>query len=59
MGLNYLSDTSSAATTYSIVQGGDWDDFGGSGRFRFLLQQDGDATTDVGFRCVIRQTPVP
>lgn len=56
---SYISDTSSAATTYAMVQGGDWNDQGGVGRYRLLIKQDGDPTTDVGFRCIVPQTPVP
>lgn len=55
--LNWISDTSSAATQYAMLQGGDWLSGSGAGRYNFELKQDGVASTQVGHRCVIRLTP--
>jgi|GEM_PF-4315659 len=55
--LNWVSDTSSAATEYAMVQGGDWLSGVGAGRYNFEMKQDSDVSDRVGHRCVVRLTP--
>jgi hypothetical protein len=57
--LSWNGDTSSAATQYAMVGGGDWSNGSGAGRRRFELKQDGQTSTKIGQRCVIRLAPVP
>lgn len=57
--LSWNGDTVDSATTYAMVTGGDWTNGAGAGRRRFELVQDGEASTKIGHRCVIRVTPSP
>lgn len=57
--LDYVSDTSSVATQYAGVHGGDWDDGAAAGHYALKLRQDGNPDSMTGFRCVIRLDPVP
>lgn len=57
--LTWATDTSSAATQYAMVQGGDWTSGSGAGRYSYELRQDGQSSGRVGHRCVIRLPASP